>query len=864
MPFLRTHRHRLFVSLWFIAGLVQCQRPGIGGQPSDRTKQPIAEAMGEGKCREVPEYATPLVLDWRSHDRAALEDAMNDGVVAVKYDCNTIEIVRGCAIGGEYGFIGVQRKEDVLQLADADEIRANLPTFGAELSAEMQRGSALDVAYVTVGKRRTPLNAVARTQLGGSCSSATHFVRGVYVGAFAMRRGTAGKLRGAVEVLGFGLRGGTESSSERVARDGDSKACAVPAIGREAPPENCGSLLRLELVAVDADDKPPEMDVAQCPAGMVMRQGKCSHAVRGIPHQCDPKQPSQCATQCDKGDAPSCALHAFNLHYGYNGVTKDVARARELYESSCASKVQHACAGLGILYSRGEAGVKRDFDKANALSRKACDAGVPRGCNNLGVSHEKGQGVPVDQATATKLYERGCSGGLAFACVNLGISHLNGRGVPRDPARARVLFEQGCDAEPENCVQLAHLYARGTEVPQDWARAAMLYRKACDGARSDRGNEACKELAWSYILGRGVTKDVGQGMRRLKTACDDGHPRACLDKAIIHFRGEHVEKNELKGNGILETACRRGVGDACSDLGYSYEIGQGVAKDMARASQYYDRACELESGIGCVNRGKMNPRLTLQERDNAFERSCTLGFAEGCYRHGLVLRRTGKTEESRSVIERACGDRYGDACTWLASNHPDPARRVGFAEVACDVKPGLTCSTAGKVHEYGTGVPASHLKAAEYYDRACKAGHGPGCTSLARLYESSPDLPRDTARATALHKQRCISEASKSSFWSCKPEWVEEICSDLERCAQYAWRLAKGTHGQKADPKLALTLWKRACDGQHYNGCWGLAEAHEFGWGVPKSKSLAKKHFKQACDRGADPERCRARLSAKP
>jgi TPR repeat protein len=163
------------------------------------------------------------------------------------------------------------------------------------------------------------------------------------------------------------------------------------------------------------------------------------------------------------------------------------------------------------------------------------------------------------------------------------------------------------------------------------------------------------------------------------------------------------------------------------------------------------------------------------------------------------------------------------------------------------------------------GTPKSDLRAASFYDRGCKAKHGPSCSALASLYERSPSLPKDSARAESLRKERCVLEGSQGngSFWNCKVEWVDEICKDNERCTQYAYKLAQGTHGQKADGKLARKLWKQVCDAKHANGCWGLGDAHWRAWGGPKDRAQSLKYLKLACGLGADPKMCASTLEAR-
>lgn len=838
------------------------------GLPACGTKGPIngggggggesySEKLGEGKCREVPDFATPLILDWRSDQRGELEALMQDGVATVKYDCSSIKIVQGCMAKGKYGFIGVRKKEDSLQLSNADEIRANLPTLGASISAEMSQGSALDIAYITVGKMRTLTPSLARTELESpSCAEATHFVRGVYVGAFAIKDGKAGQVSAAAEVFGYGASGKTQSSQLKQTRDGDASTCAGWDPSRGVPPGGCGSLLRLELVRIGAEAAATEVERADCPEGLTLIDDKCTFPQGNASHTCNPASPDECKQQCEKGSAASCGFYAYALQYGYHGTKKDLTNVAAMYKKACDEGDFFSCSGLGILYGRGEGGLKKDRKKANELHRKACDAGVARGCLNLGVSYEKGDVVSRDMPRAVALYRRACDGGLPVGCLNLGLSYQGGRGLTIDTGRAKELFEAACKASSETCGELAKFYYYGIEVAQDHGQAAALYRKACSSARSERTDEACRLLGWMYIEGKGVAKDVSAGMRHLTMACDDGHGPSCIAWASLYDKGDHVPKNELTAAAIHEEACERGVGDSCSSLGYAYELGKGVSKDRDRAIRLYRRSCELESGVGCHNVAKTTASPFSPEYERLMDTACSHGYVNGCFEAGVVSWRQGK-KEAIAAIEDACDRDPSRACTWLAQNHPDPAKRATFAEFACEKDIVEACYLAGQLQHL-----KSPVRAAVLYDKACTAKHSTACSQLATLYSQTPALSSSSGRIDALRKQTCLIEAEAGrGFYKCTPEWAEEMCdARLESCVQYAWKLAQGTHFQKKDPKLALKLWKKGCDAKNSNGCWGLSEAYEKGWGVTKSKATARKYTKQAAEYGADPVEVEKRL----
>jgi hypothetical protein len=196
----------------------------------------------------APGPGQPLVVDMRSNDRSDFELAMKDGVAVVSYNCKELHLLRGCSLKGSYAFTGVSRKEDMVQLESKDEVAANMPVSGAKLSAGLKSGSTLDLALVTVGKKRATARDVNKGDLEGDCKEATHIVRGAYVGAFAMGTGTLGHAKAVAELFGAGVSAESKSDRQATTRDGDIASCRKATSDASAPPEDCQAILRLDLV----------------------------------------------------------------------------------------------------------------------------------------------------------------------------------------------------------------------------------------------------------------------------------------------------------------------------------------------------------------------------------------------------------------------------------------------------------------------------------------------------------------------------------------------------------------------------------------------------------------------------------------
>ena len=453
---------------------------------------------------------------------------MNDGVAVVRYDCHSLRLLRGCHLDGTYGFMAFSKKEQTVRFETADEVAASLPAFGlpllAGLHGDLKADSTLDLAMILVGKKRTTVReARPETLIGGAaCDGATHFVRGAFVGAFAMGTGTKG---GAS--LGVGLFSAASGSSKLASyRDGDAASCQQVSAGASAP-ATCNALLRLELVSLGSNvaakgDAEDDEKTATCPPGLVLTEGKCSRPTASLPHQCDYGDLRDCTNQCKRQHAGSCDYLSI-MYWNGDAVAKDEGKAIALSYQACDAGAAHACSNLGKLYLSGTL-VPKDQPRAVALFQQSCDGGYAPGCWHAGVAYKFGEGIPKDYARAVALYQRGCDGGFAPACLNLGFMYSHGLGVDRDEARAVAMYKRTCEGGlARGCANVGERYADGSFVKKDEAKAAALFKEACD-AKDEIG---CFNLGFAYEKGLGVPADRTKAVALYRDGCSAGNTWDC-------------------------------------------------------------------------------------------------------------------------------------------------------------------------------------------------------------------------------------------------------------------------------------------------------------------------------------------------
>lgn len=524
----RMTRSSTFAVLVVLVASVGACGAGAGGaavRPADPT---ALEATGES-CTPVADHGQPLVVDWKSHERTNLEEAMNDGVAVVAYDCRSLRLLRDCHIDGTYGTLGVSRKEELIALENTDEIRANLPTFGAKLAADftadIKRGSAINLAMIMIGKKRTTVSFATREQLRGTCEGATHFIRGAFVGAFAMDTGTRGTVGGAAQLFGAETSATSSSSKKVKNKDGDPSVCAQVVPGASALPGGCSAVLRLELSPVAAATRSgtkgvPEERVPTCPLGLVLSDGKCTQPTPTRPHTCNVVS-SDCAAQCERGDVSSCAIVADTYwdsceQRGRTVVTAETAKvpSRLVWNDTCGLAVRlarKACDGgasggcnlLGTIYRTvssigdpreiGARDDKQGMAMALELFKKACDSGLTGGCMGFAA-------YTHDREAAAALYRRACDGGLAIACYHIGKMYAGawGSGVSTDAKLALPLFRKSCDGgDPGGCQELcaaSKLSTSGTVVTDDLVACYKLGTMLEFGSPLQGGGNVASDL----------------------------------------------------------------------------------------------------------------------------------------------------------------------------------------------------------------------------------------------------------------------------------------------------------------------------------------------------------------------------------
>ncbi len=608
---------------------------GEAARPEAPTGSEALEEESSADCKGVGDYAEPLIVDWRSKERLDLEVAMKDAVAVVAYDCKTIRVLKDCSLEGSYEYAGVSLKEDVVQLKNADEVRANLPLSGVTLGGELERDSSIDIAMVMVGKRGSTAGVVSQDLLKGNCEGATHLVRGAYVGAFAMDRGSRGKVRAAAEAFGAGGEAKSESQKKVSNKDGDISACKKSSPSAAQPPEQCQSAVRLELAPIASDEPTeeskgaaadPKEGAKTCGPGLVRAQGKCTPD-KDTAHRCSPKDEGECRAQCEKGNDYSCAALGHLLR-----ASKDES-ARGMFDKSCEGGYGLGC--MSAATDRLSENVRRPNPKlvveAEKMLEKGCLAGEGWVCWNTASWYMKPESLKPpfgrNLPKGIELLGRGCSLGYAPSCASLGKEYVEGKNTKKDAQRGMGVLKRACDGGDWNsCERMGNYLRDGKKVKKDGAAAVTAYGRAC----AFGGLRACHSAGMMYLKGNGVDKDEKQGLALLERGCPNkgsagiGGWRALGD---MYAKGGGGVKKDLS-----RAASYYSRGGDHAKAGALYEKGAGGKADLEKALESYKTGCQRSGGgqgrQACAKAGRM-----LEKKDKAQAKEF---YADLCKRLGRV------------------------------------------------------------------------------------------------------------------------------------------------------------------------------------------------------------------------------------
>jgi len=395
-------------------------------------------------------------------------------------------------------------------------------------------------------------------------------------------------------------------------------------------------------------------------------------------------------------------------------------------------------------------------------------------------------------AAAADAAEAGCAAADMAACAALGEAFLQGTGRPLNRPVAELALRKACNGgDGGGCYLLAVLLGGAVDTDAARAEEAVFTARACFLGSSDGCLRQAGRIETGFYEGLGPADAVA--LRR--DACARGMTPVCIDLGGRLAESDGDPARRAEGRGLLDRLCEAGTADACVALAWSLGRSPDSPADTARAAALLDRQCRAGDARTCtMAAGKV--RDSAGPEDPRFAEyqalGCIAGDTMACLFAGRAAGRGGEAGRlaAAGFYDRACPD-YPSACataadlraapavsaaceagdqracvtigTWMAEKDgpfEDRPRAAGLLGGACDAGEIAACWPAGRLlietAAPGPGTaPDTAARIDAYLSRACSAGMGAACTTLAKALGEGEVLAADIPRALALTAEGC-------------------------------------------------------------------------------------------------------------
>jgi TPR repeat protein len=280
--------------------------------------------------------------------------------------------------------------------------------------------------------------------------------------------------------------------------------------------------------------------------------------------------------------------------------------------------------------------------------------------------------------------------------------------------------------------------ASGTNAPAQSAEARIAAdapRGVCRIGSQFVEHFGCidEELAFSEDA---LASCRAAGEAKCGELCARSDYASCTSLGVMHHLSLDVSPDEAVAARYFGGGCKGGDGAACADLGLMYAKGLGLPVDVAKAETYYAIGCDLGNVASCTSLA--SARTVDRDPPPALA-------------------------HATAVVERACeGTSDVHACAVLGTMYAsgsgvarDEAKAAELYERACKAGVASACVKLGHAFLVGEGVHPDDVRALEMFRKGCDRARSDSCTELAVMYCIGRGVPRDAARSSALFQQAC-------------------------------------------------------------------------------------------------------------
>lgn len=382
-------------------------------------------------------------------------------------------------------------------------------------------------------------------------------------------------------------------------------------------------------------------------------------------------------------------------------IPQDIPKAISIYKDYCQKTYYSACSSYSQIYSEGKYADK-DILKAISIIEPYCndDSFHEISCVTLGniyILEYADDDQKIDKVK--KWYERLCT--EQDECSSLALLYYNGIGFEKDLEKVLTLVKPHCFELESKKPDAMSCYVSGlalyeiNDAPLVRQASAISFWAACKLS----SNLGCKRLAYAYLEGTGIDRNIDQAIGLLEHSCKIDDASACLNLSIIYRTGSHVERNVIKGETFAQKACKLQDEYACFLVDKIYTKNPNVPNYWANALSKY-------------------------------ETNCNRGDGYSCYWAGLI---------------------YNNGDSGIVEN----TTAANYFTLSCKYADEYGCFELAYMNEYGLGIPRDAIKAEELYEIACNAELAAACYHLGLMYKQEKGVVASTSKVYLLLEQAC-------------------------------------------------------------------------------------------------------------
>ena len=249
------------------SGCVMQQTAGTRDSGQSRL---MDESFAAQNACNPDDHTRPFIIEWDATDMSSFESFAANDIVIVKYEGCKLRVLDECRNDSIRGSQGAYKPPEwtsgqleSLDIHNEGELYAKLPLGSATLGGRVAGGERFHMEYFVAGTVYATRDAVYRGDLESNpgCDSATHFVYGYNLGAFALGSYNETDIEAGVSVYGFGGGGSRSTGRSAEKKGGDLAVCRSDSMTEVL---GCKAPIRLNLREI-RDGESPEVQAMAKP-----------------------------------------------------------------------------------------------------------------------------------------------------------------------------------------------------------------------------------------------------------------------------------------------------------------------------------------------------------------------------------------------------------------------------------------------------------------------------------------------------------------------------------------------------------------------------------------------------------------------